>query len=655
MLFNVPQNPNPEEAPANQSANMYSYHEDQGDPQYPQETGAIRRSVDNNNPQGINSNNNNNNNFVSSEPIIPSENSNKMAVLPRSNSIVRIEVNPQKLFVDHPKLEPKRFFLIFYPIVGGFQILMIILIGCLFKWDELNKPGNIEKKDNSFENWEHFEKLSNVLEMFQDTHIMVFVGFGLLYTFLKHHSWSSVAVSLFMGVSSVEFGLFCLFLWKNCFKKEVEWSKMKINFESFIYADFNAATVLVTLGAIIGKLSIPQYFITMILETFFGTLNFYLCEEKLGAVDIGGSMYIFEFGALFALGMLFVLFRKNEETQQIMTTPHKGSNYFSNIVVFIGALIIWAFFPSFNTVLLKYHNNYSTKRNTELNNEFINDNQIYRGEINTYLSILGSVIGSFVTSPLLHEGKFNIEQIINAIFSGGVIIASFSHICAHYWAALLIGSLAGAITIIFHHFLKPLFVNKFKFFDSAGVIFVFGVPGILGGFLSAIFVSDKLNCYSHGKIKSEICWPNYINDDKFFESGRKNSKQSGIQVAAIFITLAFALSTGFVSGVVSKFMKCQKNEKFFTDSELFDEEESEPLPEYEEKYNRQMFIQYGQNNLSSTENKMDENKNNNNDNSKVEDINNNKNSIDNNANPNVGVIPDNQPEGAQFSYEQNQI
>jgi hypothetical protein len=36
---------------------------------------------------------------------------------------------------------------------------------------------------------------------------MVFVGFGMLYTFLKHQSFGSVAINLFLAVLSVPLGM----------------------------------------------------------------------------------------------------------------------------------------------------------------------------------------------------------------------------------------------------------------------------------------------------------------------------------------------------------------------------------------------------------------------------------------------------------------
>ena len=44
---------------------------------------------------------------------------------------------------------------------------------------------------------------------FQDVHVMVYIGFGFLYTFLRAHSWTSVALNWISGAWS----MLCAMLW----------------------------------------------------------------------------------------------------------------------------------------------------------------------------------------------------------------------------------------------------------------------------------------------------------------------------------------------------------------------------------------------------------------------------------------------------------
>ena len=77
----------------------------------------------------------------------------------------------------------------------------------------------------------------------------------------------------------------------------------KINIDMFmlINGDFGAAACLITMGAVLGKISFPQLFILTTIETIFYTLNLTIVIDKLGAVDIGGAITIHMFGAIFGI------------------------------------------------------------------------------------------------------------------------------------------------------------------------------------------------------------------------------------------------------------------------------------------------------------------------------------------------------------------
>ena len=68
-----------------------------------------------------------------------------------------------------------------------------------------------------------------------------------------------------------------------------------------INGDFGAAACLITMGAVLGKISFPQLFILTTIETIFYTLNLTIVIDKLGAVDIGGAITIHMFGAIFGI------------------------------------------------------------------------------------------------------------------------------------------------------------------------------------------------------------------------------------------------------------------------------------------------------------------------------------------------------------------
>lgn len=43
--------------------------------------------------------------------------------------------------------------------------------------------------------------------VFQDVHIMIFIGFGFLMTFLRHYSFSAVSLNLFISALAIQWSM----------------------------------------------------------------------------------------------------------------------------------------------------------------------------------------------------------------------------------------------------------------------------------------------------------------------------------------------------------------------------------------------------------------------------------------------------------------
>ena len=74
-----------------------------------------------------------------------------------------------------------------------------------------------------------YNTIENKFKLFQEVNIMIFLGFGFLRSFLKHYSWTSIALTLMAGVLSTEFGLFMLICWSAIFS--TEWTTGNFNFQ----------------------------------------------------------------------------------------------------------------------------------------------------------------------------------------------------------------------------------------------------------------------------------------------------------------------------------------------------------------------------------------------------------------------------------------
>ena len=69
-----------------------------------------------------------------------------------------------------------------------------------------------------------------------------------------------------------------------------------------------AGAVIISLGTILGKISMPQYLILVITETIAVTLNYTLLRQVLKIIDVGGTLTVHLYGALFGGIFSFITF-----------------------------------------------------------------------------------------------------------------------------------------------------------------------------------------------------------------------------------------------------------------------------------------------------------------------------------------------------------
>lgn len=531
----------------NKSGNMYTYQEDQQHSMI--ETGAIRRSLGEGNPNAIPQYASNNNSI------------NNERAIGQNSIVIQVDQSPPLYWM---------FFLIFAII----QIIFIILLSNYYDWDQLNKPRYNDGKN--YNNEIANKIIKEKYRIFQEINIMIFLGFSFLRSFLKHHSWTSIALTLMAGVLSFEFGLFMLICWGAIFRKE--WSNGLFNFEHLLDANFCSATIVISLGAVLGKLSLAQYFVMILVETIFSTLNYVLLRQTLKIIDIGGALTVHLFGALFGGIFSLVSFITKNERERINNSPHLGTNYNSNIFALFGSLILITYWPAFNTALII--------------DQVL---QKYRAVINTYLSILGSIVGTFCLSPLCNLGKIRIQDILNSCFSGGIVVAGCSHIINNHWPSLLIGALSGVLTTYLCNIIS-FRLRRIGYHDTSEVVYYHGIPGFLGGIVNTIFVGNlkswNKNVTTNGEIYTYIGTILANNFTQENETITNNTlwfpEYAGKHFGAIFIVIAISIASGFVAGFAIKFCNCNIAIRYFNDSEFFDVSDNEPFPWEDEQVELQV-------------------------------------------------------------------
>ena len=500
------------------------------------ESDAIRRSYPNNiDNKEININNQYSNKFQSNMLKNNNINNYNSGSFVGRSSQISIEL-PQDSILHWS-------FILIYIIL---EVILIIVIATLFDWDKRNHPNYscIEYKENDTDIsilnsiYKETEKeLSTYYGLFRDINIMAFVGFGMLHTLTQGNTWTSIAFDILSIVLSFQISLFFNLIFENAFKES--WNNGVLNFDTFIKAIFNSCAILVSLGAVHGKISHIQYLVLIISETILSSLNLKLCDVKLKIIDTGGGLYIHTFGALFGIAIYIVLFRSKKKRARLSAYNRANiTNYLSNITCFVGVLFILNYLPSFNSGLA------------------LSDDGRYRAAINTYFSIIGSIVMSFIITGFIYNGKFIYEYILFGSFSGGIIISTCCSVCLDHWAALLIGMLCGLICIILFKYLNELFL-ELGYYDIYNIIIVHGIPGILGAFISSMFIADldhRVDNYYNILLK---------------DMERTNRAQAGIQIAAIFITCAISFVGGITVGFLIKVSRCGKIKEYFDDNEFF--------------------------------------------------------------------------------------
>ncbi|XP_078398116.1 ammonium transporter Rh type A isoform X2 [Cetorhinus maximus] len=347
---------------------------------------------------------------------------------------------------------------------------------------------------------------------FQDVHVMIFVGFGFLMTFLKRYGFSSVGFNLLIAAFGLQWGTL-MQGWLHNFKDGV----IKVNIFSLINADFSTAVVLISFGAVLGKTSPIQLLIMTLLEITIFACNEHLVTGILKVKDVGASMTIHAFGAYFGLAVTRVLYRPGLQDGH----ENEGSVYHSDLFAMIGTLFLWMFWPSFNSAIVD------------------NSDGQYRAIINTYYSLAACVLTAYALSSLLDKkGKLDMVHIQNATLAGGVAAGTSADMMIYPFGSLLIGFIAGIISTVGFKYLTPILASKLNIHDTCGVHNLHGMPGILGGLagiIAAAMASQQL--YGNGLVLT-------------FPEKRTPIVQAGYQAAGLGASLAVALIGGIITGFI---------------------------------------------------------------------------------------------------------
>jgi len=349
---------------------------------------------------------------------------------------------------------------------------------------------------------------------FRDVNLMIFFGFGFLMTFLHRHALSAIGYCLVISALVVEMSLCVEFLINKGDEVTKIDGQYPVTIENLMNSLFCAGAVMISFGAVIGKVTPLQLIVMTIIEVFGFWVNVRLVLKEVGAHDVGGGMVIHTFGAYFGLAATWWVTRpaarNNDEEKSI---------YSSDIFSLAGTILLWTLWPSFQSAVAG-----SQQRQ-------------FLALSNTFVSLCSSTLAFAACSRMLNNSKFDVVHMQNASLAGGVVMGVAGDMNMGFHGAMIAGFAGGVLSCVGYTKLMPMLASL-NIHDTCGVHNLHGMPGILGAIVgiivTAMLENDKGTRADTGVFytdKGEV-----IGADK--------------QAIALAITIGMALACGTLAGIL---------------------------------------------------------------------------------------------------------
>jgi ammonium transporter Rh len=380
--------------------------------------------------------------------------------------------------------------------------------------------------------------------MWMDIHVMISLGFGFLMAFMSRcsfvstgHSYIATAFVFFWAI--LNFGF-----WHRVINPSphAKWDRIHIGLDSLVNADFCSGSVLISFGAIIGKVSLSQLLLMCFIEVIFYSINEAIVYTRFNVADMGGSMVIHLFGATFGLACSLFLERDARRQKKLKESCAPAVTHNSDTLAMIGTIFLWSFWPSFNGYLGGHVNM---------------GNLSQRAAVNTCLAITASTVVTAFVSSIIGNGKISMVDLQNATLAGGVACGAISNMYIQPYGALIVGSFAGLVSTLGFNYLSPFLDRTIGLKDTCGILNLHCMPGFIGAIVSVIVTgsADEATLIESG-YPAKTIWTSY---------GSLTFRQlAGNQLAGIGTSVGLALLSGSVTGVLLRYV--DPLEEYFDDA-----------------------------------------------------------------------------------------
>jgi ammonium transporter Rh len=349
----------------------------------------------------------------------------------------------------------------------------------------------------------------------------------------SRYSWQSLAYSLAIGTTAVEWSILLLGFWDSGKLTRTEdpgfWEPIPLDFGHLVNSLYIAATVLISYSALVGRVSFGQAYAVAFFEVFFATAN-YIIALELRVLDAGGAMFVHLFGAAFGLFASAAICTKLTRDVSNQARTHEAGAF-----GLLGVIVLFVTFPVFNVGNLNYFLGQLAGSGTAAFASLA-----FRQYFNTVMSMASSIAAAFLVSKANNNGtKFALWQIQTAAVSGGAAIAATGYYLRNPFGALLCGAVTGVISTWAQTQLTPLFA-KIRIHDTNGVLAAHFVPGFIGAIASAIAAARATTAQGFSALQL----------DALIYDGRDPKIQGGYQVGYGLVCLTFGILAGLFTGAI---------------------------------------------------------------------------------------------------------
>jgi len=333
-------------------------------------------------------------------------------------------------------------------------------------------------------------------------------------TFLKLYGLGALGITFVITAMGLQWSLFTQSLFQQAIAPaSSRWHPVDVNIYSLLDALYAVSAVLISFGALIGKLSPFQLVVMTVVELFLHSVNLEVLMGALHLTDMGGTYTDHMFGAYFGLAVSLMLGPPDVDPQLSNT---------SDLFSFVGTLFLWIYWPSFVAGAA-----------------VADSDQQQRAIVNTVLSLSASTVVTYiVSSHLSRDKKLRPVDIQNATLAGGVAIGCTANLALSPFSAVMIGIAAGVVSAVGYHRVQPYLLGRIGLHDTCGVHNLHAMPSVVGGLASVVLAGYKETHGGHDAAIYGVAYPG----------------AAWRQLVCIVVCVSYALVTGAVVGTLLHYL-----------------------------------------------------------------------------------------------------